>query len=94
MEKKKVVSFTKSDIVSAAAEKSGYRKTDCEKIVEAVLDGIKDALREGFRVDIRGFGTFKPKDVAARTARNPKTGESVEVAAHRKVSFKAGKDLV
>lgn len=93
-EAEKIMKFNKTDLVNAATEKSGFRKTDCEKMVEAVLDSIKEALGEGHRVELRGFGVFKAKEVEARTARNPKTGESVEVPQHVKVSFKPSKDII
>ena len=86
--------MTKNELVDEAITMSGFRKKDVEVMADAVLNCIRGALRRGENVELRGFGTFKSKEVAARTARNPKTGESVEVPAHRKVSFKAGKDLV
>lgn len=69
-------------------------KLDCENLVESMIFSVKKALRDGQNIELRGFGSFKVKEVAARMARNPKTGGSVKVAAHQKVSFKAGKDLV
>jgi len=95
----KIMKYTKPDLVNEAleiAEAQGarYLKKDVEVIVDCVLEGIKSGLGQGMNVELRGFGAFKVSDVAARLARNPKTGASVKVAAHRKVSFKASKDLI
>ena len=69
-------------------------KTDAEVMVDGVLAGIEEALERGEEVTLHGFGTFKVKKVAARMGRNPKTGESIKIAAKRKVKFTASKGLL
>ena len=62
-----------------------------DKALKAVFDAIKDEVVAGNKVDIAGFGSFQPADRAARTARNPQTGEVIQVAAKKAVKFKASK---
>lgn len=62
-----------------------------DKALKAAFDAIKDEVIAGNKVDIAGFGSFQPADRAARTARNPKTGEAVQVAAKKAVKFKVSK---
>ena len=66
---------------------------DVERIVTTVLDSVTKALAEGHRVELRGFGAFSVKSRAARSGRNPRTGESVKVEAKRLPFFKTGKGL-
>ena len=66
---------------------------DLERVVAVVLDGIVGALKEGDRVELRGFGAFLAKERTARTGRNPRTGTSVEVAAKKAPAFKPGKEM-
>ena len=66
---------------------------DLERVVSVVLDEIIGALKEGDRVELRGFGAFTAKERTARTGRNPRTGTSVEVAAKKAVAFKPGKEM-
>jgi len=75
--------MTKADLVERAAEALGPRvtKKDCGLVVDAFLDAVKDALERGEGIEIRGFGTFKVRRRERRIARNPKTGEPVEVPA-------------
>ncbi len=75
--------MTKADLVAQAAVVVGPRvtKKDCGLVVDAFLDAVKDALARGEGIEIRGFGTFKGRHRKARAARNPRTGEPVEVAA-------------
>ena len=61
--------------------------------IEAIFNVISEALTEGKRIEIRGFGAFSIKEKAARTGRNPRTGEAVEIKAKNTVHFKPGKDL-
>jgi len=70
-----------------------YSRRDAEVMVNAVFDGVAEALRRGDRVEIRGFGSFVVRDRQAREGRNPKTGESVTVKAKRVPFFKVGKEL-
>ena len=73
--------MTKADLVERVADVVGPRvtKKDCGLVVDAFLDAVKDAMARGDHIEIRGFGTFKVRHRNARTARNPRTGEPVEV---------------
>ena len=84
----------KSELVQKIAEKNPHLcHRDLERIVNTVLDEIINALRDGDRVELRGFGAFSAKSRNARMGRNPRTGESVEVVAKRVPFFKTGKEL-
>jgi integration host factor alpha subunit len=85
--------MTKADLVEALANKLGFNRNDAEKAVNIVLDDIVNALKQGERVNISGFGTFSVSSREARTGRNPKTGESIEISASRSAKFKPGKQL-
>jgi DNA-binding protein HU-beta len=85
--------MTKADLVDALANKLGINRNDAEKAVNIVLDDIVHALKQGERVNISGFGTFSVSSREARTGRNPKTGEAIEISASRSAKFKAGKQL-
>jgi len=85
--------MTKSELVSAVAEKAGIRKKDAEASLNAFIEVVTEALKKGDKVEIRGFGTFLMKERAPRVARNPKTGEKVNVPAKLVPAFKPGKDL-
>ncbi len=86
--------MTKSILIEKIAEKvKGLTKKQVEIVVETVFDSIKDALAKGGKVEIRGFGNFKLRSRKARKARNPKTGESVDVPPKKVPYFKVGKDL-
>ena len=83
----------KSDIVAKVAESTGLSKKDSEKALTAVLNTISDALAAGEKVQLIGFGTFDVKERAARTGRNPRTKETIEIPASKIPQFKAGKEL-
>ncbi|SMO68272.1 bacterial nucleoid protein Hbs [Balnearium lithotrophicum] len=85
--------MTKSELVAAIAEKAGIRKKDAEAALNAFIQVVEEALKKGDKIEIRGFGTFLMKERAPRVARNPKTGEKVEVPAKLVPAFKPGKDL-
>lgn len=85
--------MNKSELVSAIAEKSGLSKKDCEKALCAVIESIEEALVKGDKVQLVGFGAFEVKERAARTGRNPKTKEAIEIPASKIPMFKAGKAL-
>ena len=85
--------MNKTDLVEVVALKTEMSKKDSEKAVKAVFEAITEALAAGDDVKITGFGGFEVKDRAARTGRNPKTGEAVEIAASKYVAFSAGSDL-
>ena len=83
--------MNKSQLAEAAAERSGLSKGEATKALDAVLDSITSALQSGEKVSLTGFGTFEVRDRAARTARNPQTGQEMQVAASKAPAFKAGK---
>lgn len=85
--------MTKTDMINAIAEKSGFTKKDSEAALEAVVGAITDALVAGEKVSLIGFGTFEVKNRAARTGINPRTGAQIEIAASKLPVFKAGKAL-
>ncbi|CEP68385.1 Histone-like bacterial DNA-binding protein [Moorella glycerini] len=85
--------MNKMDLVASVAEKTDLTKKDAEKVVSAVLASIEEALAQGDKVQLVGFGTFEIKERAARIGRNPRTGEEIEIAATRVPVFKAGKAL-
>jgi DNA-binding protein HU-beta len=83
----------KSQLVDAVAQKTGQSASAAGESVAAVLEAITEALVAKDKVTIPGFGTFETRDRAARTGRNPQTGEAIEVAASTVPAFKAGSDL-
>lgn len=86
--------MTKSVLIEKVSEKVGsLTRKQTEIVVETVFDSIKDALVREEKIEIRGFGNFKLKHRKPRKARNPKTGEKVDVPAKRVLHFKAGKAL-
>ena len=85
--------MNKAAIVDAVHEKLGGTKADAERAVDTVIDSIVNTLKKGDEVSIAGLGIFSAKMRAARTARNPRTGESVKVAATRVPKFRAAKAL-
>ncbi|WP_230660085.1 HU family DNA-binding protein [Psychrobacter sp. I-STPA10] len=85
--------MNKSELVDSIAEKSGLNKTQATEALNAMMESIGEALEEGETVSLVGFGTFSVKDRKARTGRNPKTGEPLEIPASKVPGFKAGKGL-
>ena len=86
--------MTKSELIQKLAERNPHLfLRDVEKIVDTVFSEITDALADGDRVELRGFGAFSVKHRDARVGRNPRTGETVQVAAKRLPFFKTGKAL-
>jgi integration host factor subunit beta len=86
--------MTKSELIRSLADANpNLYLSDIEHIVDAIFDEITDALVRGDRVELRGFGAFSVKEREARTGRNPRTGESVDVPAKRMPFFKTGKLL-
>jgi DNA-binding protein HU-beta len=83
----------KSELVEAVASSTGASKADAQKSVEAVLDTITKTLKKGDRVAITGFGSFEVRKRAARTARNPQTGEAIKIKAAKVPAFKPGQGL-
>jgi DNA-binding protein HU-beta len=85
--------MNKSELVEAVASSTGESKATAEKAVNATFDAIVGAVAGGDKVQLTGFGTFEPRDRAARTARNPQTGAEIQVAATTVPAFKAGKSF-
>jgi integration host factor subunit beta len=86
--------MTKSVLIEKVAEKvEGLTRNQTEIVVETVFESIKNALMNGDKIEIRGFGNFRLKTRKPRKARNPKTGESVEVPGKKVLYFKVGKAL-
>ncbi|HIR07057.1 MAG TPA: HU family DNA-binding protein [Candidatus Pullichristensenella stercoripullorum] len=85
--------MNKVTLVAKIAEKSGLSKKQAELALGAFIDSVTEALKEGDKVQLMGFGTFEVKERAARTGRNPSTGETIEIPASKTPSFKAGKGL-
>ena len=85
--------MNKAELVAAVAEKTNFTKKDAEVALNAVLASIEETLVKGDKVQLIGFGTFEVRDRAARTGRNPQTGEEIKIAAAKVPAFKAGKAL-
>jgi len=83
----------KTELVNFVASETKLTKTDSQKAVEAVLEGIKDALQKGDEVRLIGFGSFAITKSAARDGRNPRTGEAIKIKASNRPVFRAGKEL-
>lgn len=85
--------MTKTDLVDSVASKTEIPKDKAEEIVNSLFDDIIGALKNGEKVNISGFGTFSVSQRKARTGRNPKTGETIQIASSRAAKFKVGKSL-
>ena len=85
--------MTKADLVDEIADKTGLTKKDVAETVDEFLEAVCRALVSGKHIEIRGFGTFKVKDRRPRIARNPRTGEQVQVPPRRVPVFKVSKEL-
>lgn len=86
--------MTKSELIAKlTAQNPSLSTQDIENVVSTIFSEITNALVEGNRVELRGFGAFSVRERSSRIARNPRTGEKVEVAAKRVPFFKMGKDL-
>ena len=85
--------MNKTELIASVAEKAGMTKKDAERAVNAALDAITATLAEGGRVQLSGFGIFEVKTREARTGRNPRTKETIQIPATRVPGFKASKAL-
>jgi len=85
--------LTKADLVEGVASSAELSKKESEAIVNVFLRSMVEALRNGEGIELRGFGSFRFRHRGARSGRNPRTGESVQVPAKRVVYFKMGKEL-
>jgi len=84
--------MNKAQLVEAISEKTTTKK-EAQDMVDTLLDTIKGSLKNKEDVAISGFGTFKVKQTKARMGRNPKTGETIQIPAKKKIAFRASKDL-
>jgi len=87
------MTLNKAELVNKVAEKAGLSKKDAEKAVVAVFDTIQTSLQAGDKVQLVGFGTFETRERGARTGRNPRSGETIQIPASKVPAFKAGKAL-
>lgn len=85
--------MNKSDLIDSIAASSGLTKADAARALDATTANIARALKKGQSVSLVGFGTFSVKHRAARTGRNPRTGQAIQIKASNNPSFKAGKAL-
>jgi DNA-binding protein HU-beta len=85
--------MNKAELIEAVANGANLSKADAGRAVDAVVDSIASALSKGQQVSVVGFGTFSVKHRAARSGRNPRTGETIAIAASNVPGFKAGKAL-
>src|SRR5438132_13071096 len=86
-------SMTKSDLIELVASKVHLPKGKAELIVNCIFDSMEESLKQGERIEIRGFGSFEIRDYKAYEGRNPRTGDPVEVQPKRLPFFKVGKEL-
>ncbi len=85
--------MNKTELITATAQNAGVTKKDAERVVNAAIDAITSALVKGEKVQVSGFGIFEVRDREARTGRNPRTKETVQIPASRIPAFKASKAL-
>lgn len=85
--------MNKTELIAAAAQRTGLTKKDTEQVLNAAIDAVTAALVQGERVQLSGFGTFETKTREARIGRNPHTKQAIEIPATRVPAFKASKSL-
>jgi len=85
--------MTKSELIGQIAENAGITKSDADKAYDAVISAIMSGLKKDGNVPLTGLGTFKVTHRAARTGRNPSTGETIQIAAKNVLKFKASKSV-
>ncbi|MGZ9586901.1 HU family DNA-binding protein [Paenibacillus marinisediminis] len=85
--------MNKSELITEVSESTEMSKKDVTKVVDAVFDAISNALQNGDKVQLVGFGNFEVRERSARKGRNPQTGEEIEIAASKIPAFKPGKAL-
>ncbi|HZG77199.1 HU family DNA-binding protein [Paenibacillus antri] len=85
--------MNKTDLIAKVAEATEMSKKDVTNVVEAVFDSIADALQNGDKVQLVGFGNFEVRERTARKGRNPQTGEEIDIPASKVPAFKPGKAL-
>jgi len=87
------MSVNKTDLINTIAEKAELSKADAGRALDAFIEAVKKHLKKGDDVALVGFGTFTVRKRAARTGRNPQTGETIKIKASKAVGFKTGKAL-
>jgi len=85
--------MTKTDLVDKLYDNFGYSRAECAELVEIFFDSIKETLAAGEEIKISGFGVWQVRDKEKRTGRNPQTGQELEIAARRVVTFKPSQVL-
>ena len=85
--------MNKAELIQAVVAKSGLSKKDADAAVNATIDAIIEALTAGDKVAVAGFGSFEVKEIAEHQGRNPATGETITIAASKKVTFSAAKAM-
>jgi len=85
--------MTKQDLIDMVAKKASLTNKASRDAVQAMLDGVRDALKRGEKVVVTGFGTFSVRSRAARKGRNPQTGATINISARKTPGFTAGKAL-
>ena len=85
--------MNKTELIDAIAEEAGLTKADAKKALEAFLASIEKTLKKGDKISLVGFGSWSVSEKPAREGRNPKTGETIKIAAKKVVKFKAGAEL-
>mgnify|MGYP006296296675 CR=1 FL=1 len=85
--------MNKGQLIDAVSNDTGLKKSEISKALDSILDNVQGALQGGNDVSLVGFGTWKKKTRAARSGRNPQTGQTIQIPAKNTVSFSAGKKL-
>jgi DNA-binding protein HU-beta len=85
--------MTKAELIEKMAKDAGIAKAAAEKALNSLIDGVKKTLKKGNKVTLVGFGTFSAAKRKARTGRNPRTGETIKIAARKTPKFTAGQGL-
>ena len=85
--------MTKQQLIDQVVDDTSQTRTDVERLYEAIFARMSNALEADEKIEVRGFGIFEAKEAKARTGRNPATGETMEIPARRKASFRPSKEL-
>ena len=85
--------MNKQELIKSMAEKTSLNKTNSEKVLNAFIESVQEALENGEKVQLIGFGTFETKERAARVGLNPRTKEKIDIPAKKVPAFKAGKEF-
>jgi DNA-binding protein HU-beta len=89
----KITSMNKAELIAHLADDAGITKTQANAALDSFIDAVTKTLKKGDKVTLVGFGTFSVSKRAARTGRNPQTGETIKIKAKKVARFKAGKEL-